>query len=147
MLYIDTEIGILELTAESGAISSIRVVQERGKDRAESRFIGECADKLREYLSGTRKVFDIPLKLRGTDFQKSVWTELLKIPFGETRSYKDICMGIGRQNAARAVGNAVGKNPVLIVIPCHRIIRSDGNLGGFTAGLPIKEKLLAIESA
>ncbi len=146
VLYLHTEIGLLELTAESGALSSVYPVSRRGEDLFESRFIRDCADQLRAYLSGTRQNFDIPLKLRGTDFQKSVWAELMKVPYGETRSYKEICARIGRPKAARAVGNAVGKNPVLIVVPCHRIISADGSLGGFTAGLPMKKKLLALEA-
>lgn len=102
-------------------------------------------EQIIEYLNGRRKSFSLPLDLRGTDFQKKVWNELIKIPYGETRTYKDIARSINVPQGYRAVGNALNKNPVLIVIPCHRVIGSDGKLTGFRGGLELKAKLLELE--
>lgn len=102
-------------------------------------------EQIIEYLNGRRKSFSLPLDLRGTDFQKKVWNELVKIPYGETRTYKDIARSINVPQGYRAVGNALNKNPVLIVIPCHRVIGSDGKLTGFRGGLELKAKLLELE--
>ncbi len=101
--------------------------------------------QLLEYFQGQRKTFDLPLMPDGTAFQKQVWTELLKIPYGETRTYSDIAIAIGRPNASRAVGNAINKNPIAIIIPCHRVIGKDGNLRGYAGGLELKEMLLRLE--
>jgi methylated-DNA-[protein]-cysteine S-methyltransferase len=100
-----------------------------------------------EYFLGIRKNFDLPLDISGTKFQKSVWLELSKIPYGETRSYKDIAVRIRKNKAFRAVGTANGKNPFCIVVPCHRVISADGTLGGYSGGLKIKKQLLALEGA
>ena len=101
--------------------------------------------QLNEYFNGKRKVFDVPLDIHGSDFQKKVWAELLKIPYGRTVSYKYISQKLGDIKAIRAVGKANGANPIPVIIPCHRIINSDGSLGGYTGGLKIKEKLLKLE--
>lgn len=101
--------------------------------------------QLREYLAGTRTRFDLRLDLRGTPFQVEVWRSLRKVPYGRTVSYADQARSIGRPNAVRAVGSANGRNPVPVVLPCHRIIASDGTLGGYSGGLQVKEWLLAHE--
>lgn len=98
-----------------------------------------------EYLDGKRKEFQLPLDLHGTDFQKKVWKELINIPYGEIRTYKDIANGINNPKGYRAVGNALNKNPVMIVVPCHRVIGSNGDLVGFAGGLKLKERLLKLE--
>ncbi len=98
-----------------------------------------------EYLEGKRIEFDLPLDLRGTPFQIAVWSALLEIPYGETRSYQQIANVIGRPRAVRAVGAANGANPVAIVVPCHRVIASDGTLHGYGGGLDLKARLLAME--
>lgn len=103
------------------------------------------AAQLREYFEGERKVFDLPLKISGTPFQEMVWGELLKIPYGETRSYKDIATSIGNPKASRAVGMANNRNKIAIIIPCHRVIGANGSLTGYAGGLDIKEKLLLLE--
>jgi methylated-DNA-[protein]-cysteine S-methyltransferase len=103
--------------------------------------------QLREYFAGSRTRFELPLDFRGTDFQKSVWAELLAIPFGETRSYGEIAMKLGRPTASRAVGAANGRNPISIVAPCHRVIGSTGKLTGFAGGLEAKAYLLGLEGA
>jgi methylated-DNA-[protein]-cysteine S-methyltransferase len=101
--------------------------------------------QLAEYFAGERRDFDLPLAPEGTPFERSVWDELRKIPFGETRSYGEIAQAIGRPGAARAVGRANGANPIPIVVPCHRVIGSDGSLTGFGGGLEAKSRLLEIE--
>jgi len=101
--------------------------------------------QLQEYFAGKRKVYELPLDLYGTPFQKSVWNALRTIPYGETRSYKDIALAIGAAKAVRAIGGANNRNPIPIVIPCHRVIGSNGALVGYGGGLPIKEHLLALE--
>ena len=102
--------------------------------------------ELEEYFSGKRKHFDIPIKAEGTDFQKRVWEELTKIPYGRTISYKKLAENIGNPKAARAVGMANNKNPVAIIITCHRVIGSDGSLTGYAEGLELKKYLLDLES-
>ena len=100
-----------------------------------------------EYLDGKRKVFDLPLSLKGTDFQKQVWQALRDIPYGETRSYKQIAVAIGNPKAVRAVGMANNRNPLLIVVPCHRVIGTDGKMVGYAAGMDKKEFLLRLEGS
>ena len=107
--------------------------------------IKKAYTQLEEYLSGKRTEFDIEIEKIGTEFQKKVWKELLNIPYGETRSYKDIAIAIGNEKACRAVGNANNKNPIAIIVPCHRVIGSNGSMTGYAGGLDIKEKLLKIE--
>jgi methylated-DNA-[protein]-cysteine S-methyltransferase len=104
-------------------------------------------NQLQEYFSRTRKKFDIPLDIYGTEFQKRVWNEVKKIPYGKTKSYKNVAEKLGDVNAIRAVGKANGKNPVPILIPCHRVIGANGKLTGYAGGLDIKEKLLEIEGS
>ena len=101
--------------------------------------------QIMEYLEGKRKTFDFPYELSGTDFQKKVWKELCKIPYGETRTYKEIATSIGNPKASRAVGMANNKNPITIVVPCHRVVGSNGKLVGYAGGLEMKEALLKIE--
>jgi methylated-DNA-[protein]-cysteine S-methyltransferase len=116
------------------------ITLERNDDMNET-----AKTQLQEYFAGTRKEFDLPIKLYGTPFQKAVWTELSRIPFGETRSYKDIALAIGASKAVRAIGGANNRNPIPVVIPCHRVIGSNGALVGYGGGLPIKEFLLSLE--
>jgi O-6-methylguanine DNA methyltransferase len=103
--------------------------------------------ELEEYFAGERRRFDFPLELRGTDFQQACWRALLAIPYGETRSYADIARAVGRPHGFRAVGMANNRNPIAIVVPCHRVIASDGTLCGYGGGLDIKRKLLELEGA
>lgn len=103
--------------------------------------------ELEEYFAGQRTSFGLPLDLRGTDFQRRVWLALAAIPFGETCTYADLARAIGHPGAVRAVGSANGANPVPIVLPCHRVIRSDGGLGGYGGGVELKRRLLALERA
>ena len=105
----------------------------------------EVDKQMGEYFEGKRKEFDLPLRPEGTDFQKKVWNALLEIPFGETRSYQDIANAVGSPKACRAVGMANHQNPIIIVIPCHRVIGKNGKLVGYGGGLSMKEKLLLLE--
>jgi len=102
--------------------------------------------QLGEYFTGKRKTFSVPLDLRGTPFQKNVWEALLAIPFGETRSYGQLATQLGNPRATRAVGAANGRNPISIIVPCHRVIGSSGKLTGFAGGLEAKERLLRLEN-
>ena len=107
--------------------------------------LAEVANQLRAYFAGSLKRFDLPLDLRGTDFQRRVWRYLETIPYGETRSYRQVADSIGASNAVRAVGAANGANPIPIVVPCHRVIGSGGSLVGYGGGLELKKQLLALE--
>jgi methylated-DNA-[protein]-cysteine S-methyltransferase len=106
----------------------------------------EMVKQLAEYFEGKRTQFELPLDVEGTDFQKAVWNELQRIPYGETRSYGEIAKAIGRPGAARAVGMANHDNPLAVVIPCHRVVGSNGSLTGYAGGLHLKALLLSIES-
>ena len=112
-----------------------------------SAHVKRYARELDEYFAGERRDFSFPLDLRGTPFQLQCWNALLKIPFGETRSYADIARSIGHENAFRAVGMANNRNPIAIVVPCHRVLASDGTLCGYGGGLDLKRKLLELEGA
>jgi O-6-methylguanine DNA methyltransferase len=101
--------------------------------------------ELAEYFRGERTEFSLALAPRGTEFERAVWRQLQDIPFGETRSYRDIAQALGRPTAVRAVGRANGANPISIVVPCHRVIGADGSLTGYGGGLPVKERLLGLE--
>lgn len=112
----------------------------------ESEIIQTTIDQIEEYLSGSREVFDIPLKLVGTTFQKEVWDELLKIPFGKTASYLELSQRFSNEKAVRAVASANGANAISILVPCHRIIGSKGELTGYAGGINVKRRLLQLES-
>ncbi len=116
-----------------------KLIEDPGK-------IAAYANQLEEYFTGRRKVLDLPLDMMGTSFQKAVWQELQKIPYGETASYAEIAERVGKPKAVRAIGGAVGANPILIAVPCHRVIRKSGELGGYREGLSMKRKLLKLEN-
>lgn len=105
----------------------------------------EACRQLDEYFQGKRKSFDLPISYAGTSFQESVWRELQNIPYGETRSYEDIAVKIGNPKAVRAVGQANNKNPILLIIPCHRVIHKNGDISGFACGIDAKKYLLGLE--
>lgn len=109
------------------------------------KILEQTTQQLREYFQGQRKKFDLPLNPKGTTFQKKVWGELSRIPYASTCSYKDIATRIKNEKAVRAVGGANGKNPLWIIIPCHRVIAADGKLGGYSGGLSTKKTLLELE--
>ena len=151
-LHFPSPIGGLTLFARDGALVAIAFDDElRGRaapdavDDPADPVLTQASRELLEYFSGARRAFTIPLRARGTNFQRSVWDALSEIPWGETRSYGDIAARVGRPRAVRAVGLANGRNPLPIVVPCHRVIGADGTLTGYGGGLPRKAKLLAIE--
>ena len=121
--------------------------QEATKLYADDPFMFSVFTQLKEYFSLKRKKFYVPLDIKGTEFQMKVWNELKKIPYGKTASYKDIAVAIGNAKAVRAIGRANGKNPVPVIIPCHRVIEHTGRLGGYSGGEGIKEKLLELEGS
>ncbi len=148
--YYDYPIGPIGITEDNGFITEIffgkgEEKKPAGYEVEETPLIEKAGEQLREYFDGNRTEFDLPLSLRGTEFQKSVWDALQTIPSGETRSYKDIATQIGKPNATRAVGMANHQNPICIVVPCHRVVGSDGSLTGYGGGLHMKQYLLDLE--
>lgn len=147
IFFYETEIGIIGIRENNKSITDIFFSKVDTNDNIEETdLIKECYKQLKEYFEGNRRAFDLPLETRGTEFQKKVWDELLKIPYGETKSYKDIAIAIGNEKACRAIGMANNKNHIPIIIPCHRVIGSNGKLVGYAGGLNVKEKLLNIEN-
>lgn len=150
---IDSPVGKLKLVAADEGLAAIlwendnprRVRLTPFVEQPDNPVLIETERQLAAYFAGTLKAFTVPLAFKGTAFQKSVWTALLAIPFGETRSYGDIARQIGRPTAVRAVGAANGKNPISIIAPCHRVIGSNGALTGFAGGLASKKHLLGLE--
>lgn len=150
--YFDTPIGELLLAGDEDALAMIGFPEGKMRREPEPDWIfnekpfGEAIRQLGEYFDGKRQAFDLPLRLSGTEFQMLVLDELRRIPYGETTSYGDIAARIGRPKAVRAVGAANGRNPIPIVVPCHRVIGAGGDLTGFGGGLGTKEALLRLES-
>ncbi len=150
--YLDTPIGELLLAGEEEALAMIGFPKGSMRREPEPQWIynekplAEASRQLREYFDGERREFDLPVRLGGTEFQVSVLEALQEIPYGETRSYGEIARRIGRPKAVRAVGAANGRNPIPIVVPCHRVIGSTGDLTGFGGGLDTKEALLRLEA-
>ena len=138
-----SEIGPIEIVGNAKGILTITFVDRAFKtDRALPACMQDCLRQLDEYFKGKRKKFSVPLILEGTDFQKAVWRQLQKIPFGQTASYGDVARATGSPQAFRAVGNANNKNRIPLIIPCHRVIGSDGQMVGFGSGIWRKEWLL-----
>ena len=141
-------VGCLEIEATNGAITKL-VFCETPPDmivKSDNPVLQQCCLEIDEYFAGKRKKFDIKTDFTGTPFQNKVWQELLKIPYGKTISYADLAKGIKRPKACRAVGSANGKNPIAIIIPCHRVIAANGTLGGYAYGLEVKKRLLDLEN-
>jgi methylated-DNA-[protein]-cysteine S-methyltransferase len=151
--YLETPIGTLLIAGDEQGIHRIEFPENGKARRPEAGWqesmrgpVAEAVRQLREYFAGRRSEFDLPLTPRGTEFQKNVWNRLQEIPYGETISYGELAKRVGNPKASRAVGAANGSNPIPIVIPCHRVIGSNGKLTGFGGGLPTKEALLALEA-
>ncbi len=138
----------LWLESSSTGLKSVRFeAPEDGFHRSESDpVLAESERQLRAYFAGDLREFSVPLDMQGTEFQKQIWRELIKIPYGETRSYMDIAEAIGSPGAVRAVGAANGANPIAIIVPCHRVIGSGGKLVGYGGGLALKKRLLDLEA-
>jgi methylated-DNA-[protein]-cysteine S-methyltransferase len=149
--YLNTPIGPLLLASDDAGLCQISLARDGVPARPDSDWrkdpsvFGEPIRQLCSYFAGQLETFDLPLAPAGTPFQQKVWRELCKIPYGETISYGELARRIGNPNASRAVGLANGSNPIPIVIPCHRVIGSNGKLTGYGGGLAIKETLLALE--
>jgi methylated-DNA-[protein]-cysteine S-methyltransferase len=153
--YMDSPIGALLVAGDERAVHSISFPKNGKPKRPEAGWIeskptsgalSAAARQLREYFAGRRTEFDFPMEPKGTPFQLAVWKHLTEIPYGETISYGELARRVGNPKAARAVGAANRANPLPIVVPCHRVIGADGTLTGFGGGLPVKEKLLALET-
>ena len=147
MYIIQTVIGPLTVIESDNCITHIHFgeVNVMGIETRKTELIEETEKQINAFYSGERDSFDLPLTLNGTEFQNKVWKALLDIPKGETRSYKDIAEAVGSPNASRAVGMANNRNPIPVIIPCHRVIGKNGKLVGFAGGLDLKEKMLMIE--
>jgi methylated-DNA-[protein]-cysteine S-methyltransferase len=150
---IDSPIGPLLLSASQGALTGVQMQNQRhfrGLPEGavhDDAWFADIVTQLNAYFRGELRDFDVPLDLVGTDFQRRVWTQLQAIPYGETISYGELATRVGNANASRAVGLANGKNPVSIIVPCHRVIGADGSMTGYGGGLERKTWLLAHEKA
>ena len=142
--YISSPLGILKLTADGGKLRSLRAVAERGTD-CPNETTRLAKEELDAYFSGKGKEFTVELAPQGTAFQQAVWAAMAQIPYGKVVTYGQLAKAVGRPRACRAVANAVGKNPLLILLPCHRVVSAKGP-GGFSAGLHLKRRLLALET-
>ena len=142
----ETKLGSVTFVEEDGSLLAISTHRTFTATVMETPFIKEAYRQFSEYLTGERKSFDLPFKLTGTDFQNRVWRALCEIPYGETRSYKQIAEAIGNPKAVRAVGMANNRNPLLVLVPCHRVIGCNGQLVGYAAGLDKKQFLLHLEN-
>ena len=158
---ISSRVGTIRVAATSRGVCKVALGQETAADffgwlkhhigqapRKPERtgIVTLALDQIAEYLGGQRREFDLPLDLRGTEFQRRVWAAVAGIPYGETRAYADIARTIGKPRAVRAVGAANGANPLPLVVPCHRVLGSDGSLTGYGGGLDVKQELLEMES-
>lgn len=148
---ITNQIGSLYLEAQGSYITSIKFMDKEEQDtsnrNSNSEVLDKCVRELLEYFEGSRESFTVPFLPSGTDFEKEVWKELVKIPFGKTISYEQLAFRLGDINKIRAAARANGKNPIPILIPCHRVIGKDGSLVGFSGGLHRKEWLLSHEGS
>jgi methylated-DNA-[protein]-cysteine S-methyltransferase len=149
---IDSPYGPLTLVAEEGVLCGLYMVGQRHRppeetfgERDDTPF-GEAADQLKAYFGGELKEFTLELRMSGTPFQRGVWEQLRRIPYGETRSYGELAEALGNAGASRAVGLANGKNPIGIIVPCHRVVGANGSLTGYGGGLDRKQRLLDFES-
>lgn len=150
---LDSPVGPLLAVARDGALSRLSLPDQHpphGDAELGERddvALAAARDQLEAYFAGERRRFDLPLRLEGTEFQRRVWTELQRIPYGETVSYGQLAARIGAPGASRAVGLANGRNPIAIVVPCHRVVAADGSLGGYAGGVERKQYLLDLEQA
>ncbi len=152
--YLDTPLGLIEISGDDTGITSVLFENKSGVSKLSeaqpqemNAHVKKCRDQLLEYFDGKRQHFEVKLSFKGTDFQKSVWQELAKIPFGKTISYAGLSQKLGNQAAIRAAASANGKNTINIIIPCHRVIGSDGSLTGYGGELWRKQWLLEFEKA
>jgi methylated-DNA-[protein]-cysteine S-methyltransferase len=143
--YLDSPIGLIQIEANSAGLERIDFVEHIEHEPIDHEIVFKAQSQLKVYFCGARKEFDLPLFPQGTHFQRNVWDELLKVPFGVTKSYEDIARKLGDVKVIRAAASANGKNPLAIVVPCHRVIGKDGSLTGYSGGLWRKKWLLQFE--
>ena len=145
-LSVPSPIGKLWLQEEDGALVRVSFQPDAASQaEEETPLLGQAKQQLAEYFAGQRQAFDLPLRMQGTPFQQKVWAALREIPYGETRSYGQIAAQVGNPKAGRAVGMANNRNPIAIIVPCHRVIGANGSLTGYAGGLSVKQELLALE--
>ncbi len=138
-------VGQIFIAEENGAVTELGFVPVKDAEGRETPLLRRASDQLSEYFLGKRRTFDLPLRPSGTPFQSAVWSALRDIPYGQTRAYRDVAAAAGNPKACRAVGMANNKNPIAIVIPCHRVVGADGRLVGYGGGLDVKRALLELE--
>lgn len=143
--YYKSPIGWIEIIGTEGEIISLKFVDEPHNSQTTGPVVSLALEQVSEYFQGTRCVFDLPMGLHGTDFQRQVWEQLIGIPFGRTITYQEVARAVSKPSAVRAVGAANGRNPISIIVPCHRVIGSDGSLTGYGGGIWRKEWLLKHE--
>ena len=145
--HFETPLGVLTLLEENHALIAVSFGRQPVAALEQTPLLMQTEKQLKEYFKGQRNVFDLPLQMKGTQFQQEVWQALQEIPYGETRTYSDIAVAIGRPKATRAVGMANHCKPLAIIVPCHRVIGKNGSLTGYAGGLEKKQALLALESS
>lgn len=150
--YVETKLGKIGIIEENSKIVKVIIGEENDRnskdknvEEKDTKLLLEAKKQLEEYFEGKRKAFDLPLEQKGTEFQKRVWKALEKIPYGETRTYKEVAKMVGNEKASRAVGMTNNKNNIPIIVPCHRVIGSNGKLVGYALGLDMKKYLLDLE--
>lgn len=147
--FCKTALGLIRIEEDQYGITSLKFVDEEADpvlENGKGIYLGDAKAQILEYFEGRRKSFDIPLSMKGTEFQKRVWSALRRIPYGETRSYQEIAEMVGNRKAARAVGMANNRNPIAIIVPCHRVIGKNGKLVGYAGGVNKKQYLLEQEA-
>jgi methylated-DNA-[protein]-cysteine S-methyltransferase len=145
MPIISSPFGNIRISSREGCLSELKFTGEDTDGEILDQVLLSTKQQLEEYFAGERMTFDMPIGLGGTDFQRKVWLEVNKIPFGQTTNYMKISQKLGNPGAIRAVGAAIGANPILIILPCHRVLGSDGSLTGYAGGLDRKKALLELE--
>lgn len=147
--FCETPLGVIRIEEEEHGITSLRFADSHTESDGMNHsglYLADAEAQIAEYFAGSRKSFDLPLSVLGSEFQKSVWNALRDIPYGETRSYQQVAVAVGNTKAARAVGMANNRNPILILIPCHRVVGKDGKLAGYAGGIARKQYLLEMEA-
>lgn len=147
-MFISTLVGEIGVCEEDGFITNLffgGAVKPQSFELSETPLLNLALEQIKEFFLGKRTKFDLPIRPLGTPFQLKVWEELMAIPYGQTKSYKEIAESLGEKNCFRAVGLACSKNPILLIIPCHRVIAENGKLSGFAGGINAKQKLLSLE--
>ena len=143
--FYQSPFGLLKIGAADGKVILVGIVSKQDEPNQPTALSAEVYRQLQEYFAGQRTVFTIPYAFQGTSFQQAVWAQIAKIPYGRTVTYKDIAQAIGKPRAFQATGRAVGANPLAILIPCHRVVGSNGELTGYAFGLEMKKALLNLE--